>query len=64
MVERITDPHKPVHICGYNRLPDNDRVPQPDNYAPPARGGVVTTIAVCTVIVVALMAAGIAGVWS
>ena len=56
MVERITDPHKPVHICGYNRLPDN--------YAPPARGGVVTTIAVCTVIVVALMAAGIAGVWS
>ncbi|HEY9414421.1 MAG TPA: hypothetical protein VIQ30_06670 [Pseudonocardia sp.] len=65
MVERITDPHKPVQVHGYGRLVDGDTVKQlPPGYHPPRRGGVVTTIAACTVIVVALMVAGIAGVWT
>ena len=64
MVERITDPHKPVHIRGYNRLPDGDRVerplspqaaPQPLSRSRLAPGLIVAAI------VLVLMAAGISG---
>lgn len=67
-----TDTQRPADLPAWmgGPIPDGDTVPQPDvepappGYYPPRRGGIVTTIAVCALIVVGLMALGIAGVWS
>ena len=67
-----TDRFRPLQMTpGCYRIPDGHIVPNPPrptpeplpaSYYPPHRGGLVTTIAVCAGIVLALMAAGIAGV--
>ena len=64
MVERITDPHKPVTVHGTGRLADGEQVPIPPGYQPPHRDGVVATIAVIGGITLVLMVLGIAGVTS
>ena len=68
MVERITDPHKPVRVSHYtHRIPDGDRVERPlsPQAAPqPLSRGLIAPGLIVAAIVLVLMGLGIAGVWS
>ena len=57
MVERITDPHRPVVVHGTGRIPDGQGVPQPPAAPPPP---VTFTERVWAVVFVGVVLAAIA----
>ena len=59
MVERITDPHRPVQIHGTGRLPDGQNgpcgVPQPATPPPPSDHTRATVLACLLVVALAVV---------
>lgn len=61
MVERITDPHKPVQVHGYGRIADGDVVRQPPRpVAPPTRREyLIASLAVAVVVLAVVLRAAV-----